>query len=308
MVGVAARALFAMCLTAACGALGVGCGGTGRSPAVSRSTPISQATCPQGPFPPAPTATTPGVYRSGPLTLEVGHDLAQVSVASVESDGVGAYLRVRGNRRVALSVDPGSRGRLGLQFTAMSGDGPGLYAVRFPTCPGGRGLDGSLTFVGGLALHAPGCARLRISVLGQRPASLLLPIGNSLSGCPDAGSGARLSAASLPYLGIACGVANRAGCDRVRIGVHLARPAVLVTVQVDGRLVTLSPPPDPGGDLWQGALLGAGPRHGPLAVHARHGHWYGEPPVYARVRVTAYFTNGTRASLAGIAGLHAGYG
>ena len=94
----------------------------------------------------------------------------------------------------------------------------------------------------------------------------------------------------------------------MRIGVHLARPAVLVTVRVDGRLVTLSPPPDPGGDLWEGALLGAGPRHGPLAVRARDGRWYGEPPVYARVRVTAYFSDGTRASLAGIAGLHAGYG
>lgn len=298
-----------MCATAAAwGALGAGCGATGRSPAGSRSAPVTQATCPEGRVAPAPTATTLGVYRSGPLTLEVGQDLAQVSIAAVQSDGVFAYLRVRGNRHVTLSVDPASRGRVGLQFTAMSGDGPGLSAVRFPTCPGGRGLDDSLTFVGGLALHAPGCARLRVSVPGQRPAPLLLPIGNSLAGCPEAGSGARLSAASVPYLGIACGVANGAGCDRVRIGVHLARPAVLVTVQVDGRLVTLSPPPDPSSDLWEGALLGAGPRHGPLAVRARHGRWYGEPPVCARVRVTAYFTDGTRASRAGIAGLHAGYG
>jgi hypothetical protein len=94
----------------------------------------------------------------------------------------------------------------------------------------------------------------------------------------------------------------------IRIGVHLGRPAILVTVQIAGRLVTLSPPPDPGDDLWQGALLGAGPRQGPLAVRARHGHWYGEPPVNAPVRVTAYFADGTRATRAGIGYLHAGYG
>jgi hypothetical protein len=137
---------------------------------------------------------------------------------------------------------------------------------------------------------------------------LLLPIDNSLAGCPHSARAAQLPSASFPYLGIACGAANSARCNRIRIGVHLARPSVLVAVQVDGRLVTLSPPSDPGSDLWQGALLGAGPGRGPLAVHARHGDWYGEPPVRPRVRVTAYFADGTVATRAGLGYLHAGYG
>jgi hypothetical protein len=119
---------------------------------------------------------------------------------------------------------------------------------------------------------------------------------------------ARLPSSSFPYLGIRCRIANWAGCDRVGVGVHLSRPAVLVTVRVDGHLVRLSPPSDPGSDLWQGVLLGMGPHHGPLAVRARHGYWYGEPPVRPRVRVTAYFPDGTEATRAGLGFLHAGYG
>jgi hypothetical protein len=189
---------------------------------------------------------------------------------------------------------------LGLQFTDMSGYGPGLSAVRFPACPGRQAIGG------GLAVHARGCAGLHVSTPVTPPVPVLIPIGNSLAGCPRAG--ARLPSASFPYLGIACRLPNGARCDRVRIGVHLARPALLVTVQVDGRLVSLSPPTDPGSDLWQGALLGAGPRHGPLRVRARDGYWYGEPPVQPRVRVTAYFADGTAATHAGVGYLHAGYG
>jgi len=119
---------------------------------------------------------------------------------------------------------------------------------------------------------------------------------------------ARLPSASFPYLGIRCHIANWAGCDRIGVGVHLARPAIRVTVRVDGHLVTLDKPGDPGSDLWQGMLLGLGPHHGPLAVHARDGYWDGEPPVYPRVRVTAYFADGTSATRAGVGYLHAGYG
>jgi len=108
--------------------------------------------------------------------------------------------------------------------------------------------------------------------------------------------------------GIRCHIANWAGCDRIGVGVHLARPAIRVTVRVDGHLVTLDKPGDPGSDLWQGMLLGLGPHHGPLAVHARDGYWDGEPPVYPRVRVTAYFADGTSATRAGVGYLHAGYG
>jgi hypothetical protein len=83
------------------------------------------------------------------------------------------------------------------------------------------------------------------------------------------------------------------------VGGPEARSAILVTVRVDGHRVTLRPPTDPGSDLWEGVLLGLGPHHGPLAVRARHGYWYGEPPVRPRVRVTASFADGTIASRAG---------
>jgi hypothetical protein len=250
------------------------------------------------------TAHTLGVFRAGPMTLVLYRDPAQVSLAEVAEggEGISGVVTVTGRRPVMLRVDAGSRRRLGLQFTNMSGYGPGLSAVRFPPCPGRQTIGGSL------AVRARGCARLHVSAPAMKPLPLLLPIGNSVAGCPEAGSGARLPSASFPYLGIACSVANWAGCDRIRIGVALGRPASLVIVQVDGHVVTLSPPSDPGSDLWEGALLGMGPHHGPLAVHARHGHWYGEPPVRPRIRVTAYFADGTTATRAGLGYLHAGYG
>jgi hypothetical protein len=250
------------------------------------------------------TADTLGVFRAGPLTLVLSRDLAQVSVAAVvrDGEGVGGYVTVSGPRPVVLRVDADSQRRLGLQFTDMSGYGPGLSAVRFPPCPGRQTIGGEL------ALHARGCAGLHVSAPAMRPLAVLIPIGNSLAGCPRSRRPAVLPSASFPYLGIRCHIANWAGCDRIGVGVHLARAAIVVIVQVDGHLVTLSPPPDPGDDLWQGLLLGMGPRHGPLAVRARHGYWYGEPPVYPRVRVTAFFADGTRATRAGIGYLHAGYG
>jgi hypothetical protein len=309
---VGARALLTILAApaAACAALIAGCGTTGHapspspSPSPSRSAPVTQARCLGGPAPPKVTADTLGVFRAGPLTLVLNRDLAQVSLAEVQQsgEGVGGYVTVSGPRPVVLRVDAGSQRRLGLQFTDMSGYGPGLSAVRFPPCPGRQ------TIGGGLALHARGCARLHVSAPATRPLAVLIPIGNSLAGCPRSGRPAPLPSASFPYLGIRCRIANWAGCDRIGVGVHLARAAILVTVQVDRHLVTLSPPTDPGSDLWQGLLLGMGPRHEPLAVHARHGYWDGEPPVYPRVRVTAFFADGTRATRAGIGYLHAGYG
>jgi hypothetical protein len=180
---------------------------------------------------------------------------------------------------------------------------PAMCAAMAAGCGAGRHAIG-----GAPALHARGCAPLHVDAPARQPLSWLIPIGNSLAGCPQAGPGPRLPSASFPYLGIRCHVANWAGCDRVGVGVHLARQAVLVTVQVDGHVVTLSPPTDPGSDLWQGVLLGMGPHHGPLAVRARDGYWYGEPPVRPRVRVTAYLADGTTATRSGLGYLHAGYG
>lgn len=306
MSGVRVRALLIALIAPACAALMSSCGAGGQR--VSGPGKVAQAGCPLPPVPAGPAAGEPGVYRAGPLTLVLGQDLAQVSPDMFGApEGPGGFAQVSGARPVVLSVDPASRGRLGLWFTALSGYvRSGLGAVRFPTCPGQPRPPGGLRFAGMLALHAPGCVRLHVTAAGGRSTLLLIPIGNSLAGCPT--SGGRLPGAAFPYLGVACGVANRVGCDRVRIGVHLRRPATLVIVKVDGRLVTLSPPPDPGDDLWEGALVHAGLRRGPLAVHAVRGHWFGEPAVRPRIRVTAYMADGTVATRSGIGYLHAGYG
>ncbi|MGZ4167599.1 MAG: hypothetical protein ACXVR1_00525 [Solirubrobacteraceae bacterium] len=139
------------------------------------------------------------------------------------------------------------------------------------------------------------------------PAACAVLMGGCSAATRPAG---RLPASALPYLGVACGVPDWTGCDRVRIGVRLGRRATRVTVSIGGRLARLSPPPVPGDDLWEGALLHAGLRRGPLAVHPTDsgGYWYGTPEVYPRVRVTAYFPDRTRWTRAGTVLLHPGYG
>jgi hypothetical protein len=93
-------------------------------------------------------------------------------------------------------------------------------------------------------------------------------------------------------------------------GVRLDRPAVLATVQIAGRLVTLSPPTDPGDDLWLGYLDNAGLRHGPLDLHLPRGSslWVGNPAVCPRVRVTAFFADGRAGSMTATVSLHPGFG
>jgi hypothetical protein len=120
----------------------------------------------------------------------------------------------------------------------------------------------------------------------------------------------RLPASAEPYLGVACGVPNWTGCDRVRVGVHLAVRATRVTVSIEGRLISLRPPPDPGDDLWEGVLSHAGLRSGPLAVRPTDsgGYWYGSPEVDSRVSVTAYLPDGSRTTRTDTDPLHPGYG
>jgi hypothetical protein len=117
----------------------------------------------------------------------------------------------------------------------------------------------------------------------------------------------RLGLGAFPYLGVSCPVGNAITCDRVGIGVTLRRPAVLLTVKLAGRTVTLSSP-SAGSDIWLGYLDHAGLRHGRLAVRARGGYWYGEPLVTPRVVLTVFFRDGTSAVLEGADQLHAGFG
>lgn len=139
---------------------------------------------------------------------------------------------------------------------------------------------------------------------------MLIPIGNTLRGCPVSEPLQTLAATATPFLGVSCPVPNSIACDRVGIGVHLRRAATLVTVQVAGRVVTLSPPTDPPDDLWLGYLFNAGLGHGLLRVDipANSRLWFGSPEVYPRVRVTAFFPNGRAATRSTTVLLHPGFG
>jgi hypothetical protein len=74
----------------------------------------------------------------------------------------------------------------------------------------------------------------------------------------------------------------------VRIGV----PTLLVTAQLDGRLVTLSPPEGPHDNTWLGYLWSA----------------LIEPGTRVRVRVTAFFSGRYAAAMTAYVPLSAGFG
>jgi hypothetical protein len=73
-------------------------------------------------------------------------------------------------------------------------------------------------------------------------------------------------------------------------------------------MVTLSPPSDPGSNIWLGYLINAGLGHGPLAVRAHRGRWTGEPIVAPRVVLRVVFLDGTVGTLQGPSQLHPGFG
>ncbi|MGH2930295.1 MAG: hypothetical protein ACRDL8_18970, partial [Solirubrobacteraceae bacterium] len=243
-----------------------------------------------------------------------GQDLAQQPQEwpGRRTSGSEAIAVLRGHSPVLVSVDPSSRRRFSLQFTPY-GRGhrapvlsDGRPAVRFPVCAGRLHRFG-----GAILVRGRGCARLRVTQPGRAPVPMLIVIGDTLDGCPKPGPLAPLGSTALPFLGIACRKPNSIACDRVGVGVHLTRVATLVVVQIAGRLVTLSPPTDAApDDLWLGYLFDAGLRHGPLDVHIppRVDRWLGDPGVYPRVRVIAFFPDGRAGSLGARVMLHAGFG
>ncbi|MFZ1994964.1 MAG: hypothetical protein WAU75_12700 [Solirubrobacteraceae bacterium] len=253
------------------------------------------------------------MYRAGSLILAVGDDLAQHpgEWPGHRTSGSEAIAVLAGSRPTVLSVDGASRGRFSLQFTPFGRGHPspvlsdGRGAVRFPACSGRlHRFGGAVLFTGS------GCARLHVDQPGVPGLPMLIPVGNTLRGCPQEGPMQTLGAAASPFLGVSCPVPKSIACDRVGIGVHLRRAATLVTVQVAGRLVTLSPPLDPPDDLWLGYLFHAGLRRGPLKVGLPGaGHLgTGSPGVYPRVRVTAFFPDGRAATRSEIVQLHPGFG
>jgi hypothetical protein len=139
---------------------------------------------------------------------------------------------------------------------------------------------------------------------------LLIPVGNSLLGCPTEAAPESVAPEVVPYLGVACHVANSIACDRVGVAVGFRPPAALVMAEIDGRLVTLNPPRDFPDDLWQGYLYQAGLRHGPLAIGIAPGatRWSGTPEVQPYVTVTVFFEDGTVASRTSRGLLHPGFG
>jgi hypothetical protein len=114
----------------------------------------------------------------------------------------------------------------------------GRAAVRFPACSGRLHRFG-----GGVLFKGRGCARLHVEQAGLAAIPMLVRIGNTQRG-RQAPPLQMLGATATPYLCVSCPFSNSIACDRVGVG-HLRRAATLVTVRVDGRLVTLSPPMDP---------------------------------------------------------------
>lgn len=290
-----------------------GCGSTGRGPAAPADPTIPTASCVAEPLAPAPLPQEVGVYRAGPLILAAGDDLAQNPQEGPghRTSGSDAIVVLSGDRPVVLSTDPGSRGRFSLQFTPIGRGHPspvlsdGRPAVRFPACAGRLHRFG-----GGILFKGTGCARLRLERQGSPAVPMLIPIGNTLRGCSASRPMQALGDSALPSLGVSCSTPSSIACDRVGVGVHLRRPAALVVVQLAGRLVTLSPPTDPGTDLWIGYLFDGGLRHGPLKVRIAAGAhlWFGSPEVNPRVRVTAFFPGGDAATTAATVLLHPGFG
>lgn len=133
------------------------------------------------------------MYRAGPVTLVVGEDLAQEPRSALSSgSGSEAIAVVTGDRAGSLMVAPGSAGRFSLQFAdptsarqAANGEG----AVRFPAC--GQHVH---RFGGGVSFRGEGCVLLWFRPAGQAPIPMLIPIGDTLRGCPTARS--RLRAGS----------------------------------------------------------------------------------------------------------------
>lgn len=93
-----------------------------------------------------------------------------------------------------------------------------------------------------------------------------------------------------PYLGVRCSVPSSIACDRVGLALWLSRRAREVRAQVAGHPVVLRlvAADDPRGVFYEGVLRRDGLlRRGALAVESERGRWAGDPPLDARVVVTA---------------------
>jgi hypothetical protein len=152
---------------------------------------------------------------------------------------------------------------------------------------------------------------MRLTVPSVFSTVCLLAVGG-LAGCA-ADEPRSLELARAPYMGVACRVPNSIACDRVGLAVWLKKPAHRLTASIAGRNVTMRSPGSfvaGRGTGWEGYLHPAGVRQGPLEVRPDRGtdYWAGRRPVYAPVRITAYFRDGTSASRVVRVRLNAGWG
>jgi hypothetical protein len=274
---------------------------------LAAATPVPRPTwagCGTRGIPRVPLPQEAGVYRAGPLTLVLGQDPAQLTPGQLNQTLAGseAIAVVRGPRPVLLTVDPGSRARLTLQFDTRAGRV--AQAALFPAC--GKRVRRVL---GGLNFRGTGCVGLHAGVsaaAGATAIPMLIVLGNTLRGCPPVSALPPVDVGQVT-VGVACPTPNSVRCDRVGVGVEVPTPATLVTAAVDGRLVTLNPP-DRGSNLWQSYLYGAGLGHGALNTHAVLGSWIGNPPVVVHVRVTVFRPDGTAGQVSETMNLHPGFG
>jgi hypothetical protein len=110
-----------------------GCGGSSRivSPGASRGRiPTAACAVPRS-LARAPLPQETGVYRTGPLLLVTGEDLAQIPHRQLRRpSGSKAMAVLIGDQPVVPSVDPGSRTRFALQFTPPTAD-PAATGIDF---------------------------------------------------------------------------------------------------------------------------------------------------------------------------------
>ena len=283
-------------------ALTAGCGGA--QTGARRLDRRLDATC-GGRAVPAPPPHETGVYRAGPLTLVLGVDLAQTQ--GRRGGGSEAIAVVTGARPVTATVEGGGPATVSFQFGAplsASASVAGDAQVRFPACGGA-----ARRFFGGLLFAGTGCARVQVTGAGLATSEMLIPIGDSLRGCPGHERVQKLPASALPFVGVACGRPDWSGCHRLGVGAAVSPQATLVVARIAGTLVTLVAP-GRGATEWLGYLNNANYRRGPLAVTSRRPgmHWYGTPEVWPHVQVTAFFPGGRVATVSGRTLLHPGYG
>jgi hypothetical protein len=128
---------------------------------------------------------------------------------------------------------------------------------------------------------------------------MLIPVGNSLRGCPRARGTLDLDPAAIT-LGLACPQREDWCLTRIGVAVRMSAPATLLTTQLAGQLVTLSPPEGQHDNIWLGYLW----RPPSQLISTASGACC--PQV--RVRVTAFFVTRVAATMTAQVPVSAGFG